>query len=162
MIHLIKKKRVIPIQAYGKLPLTNSFIAITKTKNALEWQSWLYRQNLDLTSDMKPFLFQNSYKSSFIIGLISKSCDGMAREFPFSIFIDWKKHWSKKKFIDTDIHDIWIELKNIQQANNSTFDFYQSLFQQEITVQPNRKEKKIINWVEINLDQKRYPIFFLN
>ncbi|KPA13227.1 Type VI secretion system-associated [Candidatus Magnetomorum sp. HK-1] len=170
ILKLLMPKRKISVQAYGKLPYTNSFIAVSKSNNALVWQRWLYTQNLtQLTDEMKPFIFQASFRSPLIVGLIAKSCDGSAREFPFSIFVDWKKKWSFKKNLMNDFMDIWEELLCIykqKEIDNLDFDqFYLNLFQSKVIIQSKKNKTTAENDIMINivdLYQKKIkrPLFY--
>lgn len=77
------------LDAYGKLPFYNDYIAIITSPSALQWQSWLLdnfgRVEMRIPPGRWPFIFQMSQKSEPVAGIIEDSSDGI-REFPFSLF----------------------------------------------------------------------------
>ena len=162
-----KKSRIVCIQFYGKLPYANEFIVIKKTQEAIVWQEWLRNNRSLAPSDIHRFIFQNKKRSSYVIGLIKQSYDGMGRDFPFTVFVTWKKKWSRKKLIINDIEAIWNELLIIYDKYCSVDNIsklYSNHVELTIEVKPNMKENPddIFNLLNL-LERKkeRRPLFKL-
>lgn len=84
-----RQENEIAIQAFGKLPFYQDYIAVLNTAEANQWRSWLLsvfsKENLRIPKGRWPFVFNFSPQSKLVVGLIEDSSDGI-REFPFSIF----------------------------------------------------------------------------
>ncbi|MFZ5764382.1 MAG: hypothetical protein ACOY4H_02155 [Thermodesulfobacteriota bacterium] len=78
------------LEAYGKLPFYQDYIAVLSSPEAVAWKGWLLafagRPGIRLPPGRWPFLFRQQRKGPALAGIIEQSSDGI-RQFPFSLFV---------------------------------------------------------------------------
>ncbi len=154
ILQFLRGKSDLTVEAFGKLPFYQDYISLATSPEAMEWKTWLLqfagKHQHQIPSGRWPFLFQNTKKSKFLIGLIEDSTDGI-REFPFSLFCAV----TQKRM--NSVPGTWQALTTIRSNLDdlATIDtFYQRLRGKQIPLSViNKSPANIINFEPIVTDK---------
>ncbi len=139
MFHnIFSKNKLLPVEIFGKLPFYTDYITMLSSIEANRWKVWLLdfmaKNEKRIPPGRWPFLFQFSEKSNVLAGFIEDSGDGI-REFPFSIFCNFKK--TKKFFNAGCLSEIRQQLeleRNAIESVTSIEAFYQKMSGRQISI----------------------------